>query len=172
MAPMTYDEFLTAVFSTGGIGSELIAYEGSITVYEQSDRGLISSARPEWRFAEHDATGQWTGDAYRDKDLYLMVRWVTSAWGRNTTGEGALQTEPAKDLLIPICMLLDKICPAFTWAQAIKLFRAITSATLSLHGQYEETTGDGVLQEYEYTYAYHAVQLSLLYRWLVENGLL
>ena len=121
---------------------------------------------------ERDAAGQWAVEHDRTDDLYLMARWITSGWGRNTTGEGRLQTEPEKNLFALVCGLLDNVCPIVTWTQAGKLFQEITTGTLVEQGKYEETVGDGVLEEYEFIYAYKAVKLRLLYHWLIENGLL
>ena len=108
-----------------------------------------------------------------DSTLYsLMARWRTYGYGRNTTGSGPLRTETAKDVLVPLCQLLDKVCPTVTWTQAHKLFHEIAAGTLGEQGTYAETTGDGVLEEYESTYAYQAVKLYPLHQWLSENGLL
>jgi hypothetical protein len=172
MTSMSFDDFVTHVFNAGGLGPATIAYRSTVQVLVPTGSERTTVDEPVWRFAERDASGQWDIDRYRTEDLYLMARWVTSGWGRNTTGEGRLQTEPAKDVLTLMCRMLEAVCPTVTWTQSGKLFQAITSGTLAEPGTYEETTGDGVLEEYEFTYAYVAVKVRSLYQWLVDNGLL
>ena len=170
MATMTFDEFLTNVFRSAG--PEMLAYHGTALVLTPTDRGRVMVQEPVWCFAERGAAGQWDMERYRTEELYLMARWITSAWGRNTTGEGRQSPEPEKDLLTLVAQVLERVCPRPTWLQASRLFQAITAGTLSEQGEYNETVGDGVLEEYEFTYAFKAVKLRPLYRWLIENGLL
>ena len=174
MTTTTYVEFLTTIFTTDGLGPELIAYHNTANVSTPTDQGYVTVQvqEPGWCFAQRDAAGQWALDSLQSHDLYLMVHWITYGYGWNTTGSGPLSTETERDVFSPLCLLLDKVCPAVTWSQAGKLFHDINSGLLGERGSYDETTGDGVREEYDRTYAYQAVKLFPLYQWLIANDLL
>ena len=171
MSNMTFDEFLTNVLMLDELEPEALAYRGTVQVSTPTGQGRVMATEPVWRFVERDAVGHWALDPQHTQDLYLMARWITSSYGRNTTGSGPLRTEAEKDVRVPLCQLLDKVCPIVTWTQARKLFHDIATGDLGERGTYTETTGDGVLEEYEFTYAYHAVKLYPLYQWLSVNKL-
>jgi hypothetical protein len=168
---LTFDEFLARVFDETGLQFE-IAFEDRVASLTPTDRGYERVFETVWKLGERDAAGAWKADLLRDKDLYLMARWRTWGHGWNTTGSGPLRTEKEKDVMIPVCRLLDEICPIATWTNARELFREIAAGSLGKRGAYGETTGDGVLEEYESSYDYQAVRLRSLYDWLFANGFL
>jgi predicted enzyme related to lactoylglutathione lyase len=167
---MTFDEFMTIAISLNTVG-----FKETIKVLDftaDGQRRVLVDGQTVWRFVERDGAGQLDINLYRTKDLYLLALWKTGGYGTNTTDSVPVHPEKEQEVFTSLSLLLDRVCPNFSWTKAGNLFREIALGTLGEKGQYENTEGDGALEEDRIFYAYKAVNLRALHRWLIESGLL
>jgi hypothetical protein len=167
MANLTFDEFQSMAMELYDIGFKI---RNPILEYDPVKQNHVEKEGPAiWYYVGPDREGYSTTERYHPKDFYLLAQWQTGGYGFNTTGSGPVHVEEAKDVFTPLTVLLQKICTKVSWSEAFNLFREKGVGELLEKGRYENTVGDGVIEEYQIDYSYQAINLRALYRWLVKN---